>query len=130
MGAIYDTMLEATRELIDLNPQRVTWERYPLKDNGLGVMIPDTTQPPVAMSGVLRISHQSGGISENQVTDRGLTTNKSAYALWLPDLDLRVGDVITGEFGSIQKWTIGTVNQYFSEGTCYKKEAALLRADG
>jgi hypothetical protein len=108
----------------------VTWDRYPLKDNGMGVMIEDTTQPPAQMSGVLRISHQSGGISENQVTDRGLTTNKSAYALWLPDLDLRKDDIITGEFGSIQKWKIGTVSPYFSEGKCYKKEAALVRADG
>jgi hypothetical protein len=130
MGILYDAMFETTADLIQLNPQRVTWDRYPLKDNGLGVMIEDTDQQPEQLDGVIRISHQSGGVSENQVTDRGLTTNKSAYAVWLPDLDLREGDIITGEFGSIQRWKIGTINPYFSEKKCYKKEAVLTRADG
>ena len=130
MGALWDSLFDGVYELIDLNPVKITWERFPLVDNGRGVLVVDTGAEPEKHDAWVRISHQKGGVQDTTVAATGLTTNQSMYVLMLFDVDLREGDIITAETGAIRKWKVGVVDELSVEGECYAKQAPLVRADG
>jgi hypothetical protein len=127
---LWESHYEGIKQLIEINPVLITWERYPLMDNGLGTMIEDTAAAPVTKKAVVRISHQGGGVQDTAVAPTGLTTNLSAYIVMLPHVDLREGEVITAKTGTIRKWRVGVVEDFIIEGHVYKREAPLVRADG
>jgi hypothetical protein len=127
---LWESHYEGIKQLIGINPVRITWDRYPLIDNGFGTMIEDTTAEPEPKKAVVRISHQSGGVQDTTVSPTGLTTNMSAYIVMLPNVDLREGEIITANTGTIKKWKVGVVEDFFVEGKSYKREAPLVRADG
>jgi hypothetical protein len=130
MGALFDSAYEGIQRLIDINPVYVTWSRYPLVDNGRGVLIPDTQAEPEVKSAWVRISHQAGGVQDTTVAATGHTTNLSLYLVMLPDVEVRDGDSITADTGPIREWKVGVVDELFIEGECYGKQAPLTRADG
>jgi hypothetical protein len=130
MGALWDSHYDGIARLIDINPVKITWGRYPLKDNGLGAMIADKEAEPEQRSAWARISHQKGGVQDTAVASTGLTTNQSMYLLALCDADLCEGDIVTADAGSIRKWKVGVVDELSVEGECYAKQAPLARADG
>jgi hypothetical protein len=127
---LWESHYEGIKQLIGINPVRVTWERYPLIDNGFGTMIEDTTATPELKKAVVRISHQAGGVQDTKVSPTGLTTNLSEYVVMLPQVDLREGEIITADTGTIMKWTVGVVDDLIIEGKPYARQAPLVRADG
>lgn len=130
MGALFDSAYEGMKRLIDINPVCVTWSRYPLVDNGRGGLTPDTRAEPEAKTAWVRISHQAGGVQNTTVAATGHTTNLSMYLIMLPEADIREGDIITADSGSIRTWKAGVVDELCLEGACYGKQAPLTRADG
>jgi len=132
MGAIWDSHYDGIKQLIDINPVKITWERYLMKDNGRenGVMIPDLSAAPEQKTAWVRISHRRSGVQDASAESTGFTTSFSMYLLALYDVDVREGEIITAETGAIQKWKIGAVNELFVDGECYAKQAPLERADG
>jgi hypothetical protein len=129
-GALWESHYDRIKQLIDVNPVKITWNRYPLKDNGRGVMIPDTAAEPERKEAWVRISHEAVKVQEAAAAPAGLSTNLSMFLLALYDVDLQTGDVITAEAGVIQKWKTGVVDELSVEGECYAKQAPLVRADG
>jgi hypothetical protein len=127
---LWESHYEGIRRLINVNPVLITRERYPLIDNGFGKMIEDTTAAPETKKAVVRISHQAGGVQDTKVAPAGLTTNLSGYVVTLPNVDLREGEVITANAGTIRKWTVGKVDDLMIEGRVYARQAPLVRADG
>jgi len=130
MGALWDSHYDGIKQLIEINPTKIVWNRYPQKDNGLGGMIDDKKATPEELSAWVRISHQKGGVQNTSVASTGLTTNLSMYVVALFDADLRENDIITADAGTIRRWKVGVVDELFIEGECYAKQAPLVRADG
>jgi hypothetical protein len=130
MGALWDSHYDGIVQLIDINPVKITWNRYPLKDNGFGGTIPDTSAAPAQKEAWARISHEAANVQQAAAGPAGLTTGFSMYLLALYDADLQAGDIITAEAGVIQKWKTGAVDGLSVEGECYAKQAPLSRADG
>jgi hypothetical protein len=130
VGALFDSAYEGIRQLIEVNPVWVSWNRYPLVDNGRGALIPDTQGEAEEKSAWVRISHQAGGVQDTTVAATGHTTNLSMYLVMLPEVDIREGDIITADTGAIRQWKTGVVDELFIEGECYCKQAPLTRADG
>ncbi|MCL2093025.1 MAG: hypothetical protein FWH12_02415 [Treponema sp.] len=127
---LWENHVEGVEQLIDINPVSITWDRYPVIDNGRGVMVPDPSAPPEKHQAWVRLSHQAGGVQDTSVASVGLTTNKSMYLLMLYNVDLRKDEIITVDFGPIRTWKVGVVDELFVEGECYAKQAPLVRADG
>jgi hypothetical protein len=127
---LWESHHEGIKQLIGINPVRITWERHLLIDNGFGTMIEDTGAVPETKKAVVRISHQAGGVQDTTVAPAGLTTNLSAYIVMLPNVDLRQGEVIMANTGTIQRWTVGMVDDLIIEGRVYARQAPLVRADG
>jgi hypothetical protein len=127
---LWGSHYEGIKQLINVNPVLITWERYPLVDNGFGEMIEDTTATPEEKKAVVRISHQSGGVQDTKVAPTGLTTNLSEYVVMLPNVDVREGEIITAKTGTIRKWKVGVVDDLIIEGRPYARQAPLVRADG
>jgi len=130
MGALWDSHYDGIKQLIDINPVKITWCSYPLKDNGRDVPVPDKSAEPEHKTAWVRISHQRSGVQDVSAAATGFTTHLSMYLLALYDVDLREGDIITAEIGTIQRWKVGVVNELFVEGECYAKQAPLMRAGG
>jgi hypothetical protein len=130
MGALLDSHYDGIVQLININPVKITWNRYPVKDNGYGELIPDTSAEPERKEAWVRISHEAAKVPTAAVTPVGPSTNLSMYLLALYDTDLQTGDVITADAGLIQKWKVGVVDELFIEGECYAKQAPLVRTDG
>ena len=130
MGALWDSHYDGIQQLIDINPTKITWPRYPLKDNGRGEMVPDAESAPESLTAWVRLSHQKGGVQNTAIAATGLTTNLTMYIVALHDTDLREGDIVTADAGAIRKWKIGAVDELSIEGECYAKQAPLVRADG
>jgi len=131
MSELWDSHYEGIKQLIDINPTKIIWKRYPLKDTGRGgSMIADTDSEPKELRAWVRISHQKGGVQNTTVAATGLTTNMSMYVVALFDVDLMEGDIITATTGVIKKWRVGVVDELSIEGACYAKQAPLVRADG
>ena len=130
MGALWDSHYDGIERLISINPVKITWDRYPVKDNGYGAMIPDSAADPEHKEAWVRISHQKDGVQDAAAAAAGLTTNLSMFLIALYDADLHEGDIITAEAGAIQKWKAGVVDELSVEGECYAKQAPLARADG
>jgi hypothetical protein len=127
---LWESHYEGIKQLIGINPVRITWERYPLIDNGFGEMIENTSATPETKKAVVRISHQSGGVQDTAVAPTGLTTNLSEYVVMLPQVDLREGEIITANTGTIKRWKVGVVDDLTIEGKPYARQAPLVRADG
>jgi hypothetical protein len=127
---LWESHYEGIKQLIEMNPVRITWERYPLIDNGFGTMIEDAAAVPETKKAVVRISHQAGGVQDTKVAPTGLTTNQSAYIVMLPNVDVREGEIITANTGTIRKWKVGVVDDLIIEGKPYMRQAPLVRADG
>jgi hypothetical protein len=127
---LWESCYEGIKHLIEINPVRVTWERYPLIDNGFGEMIEDTTATPETKQAGVRMSRQAGGVQDTNVAPAGLTTNMSEYIVMLPNVDLREGEIITADTGTIKKWKVGVVDDLIVEGRVYARQAPLVRADG
>jgi len=127
---LWDNHYDGVKQLIELNPVLVTWDRYPKKDNGYGAMVNDTEAQPEKLKAVVRLSHQSGGVQNTTVASTGLTTNLSMYILMLYDVDLQKDDIITADVGAIKTWKIGVIDELSIEGECYAKQAPVVRADG
>jgi len=130
MGVLWDSHYDGIRQLIDINPVKITWERYPDKDNDRDVPITDFSAVPEQKRAWVRISHQRGGVQDASAQATGFTTSFSMYLLALYDVDVRDGEIITAETGTVQKWKVGVVNELFVDGECYAKQAPLERADG
>jgi hypothetical protein len=130
MGVLWDSHFDGIEQLIEINPTKITWRRYLLKDNGRGEPIPDTSSAPEELTAFVRISHQKGGVQNTTVAATGLTTNLSMYVIALYDVDLREGDIITSDTMAIRKWKVGVVDELSVEGECYAKQAPLVRSDG
>jgi hypothetical protein len=130
MGALFDSAYEGIRQLIEVNPVLIRWKQYPRMDNGRGVLIPDTQGEPEEKTAWVRISRQAGGVQDTAVAAVGHTTNLSRYLVMLPDVDIREGEIITVDTGSIRTWKVGVVDELGIEGECYGKQAPLTRADG
>jgi|GEM_PF-2184971 len=130
MGTLWDNHYDGIRQLIDINPTRISWTRRPAKDNGRGGQMPDTEAEPEGFSAWARISHQKGGVRAAEAEATGLTTNLSMYVVTLYDADIREGDVIEADTGAIRKWQVGVVDELYVDGECYAKQAPLVRADG
>jgi CO/xanthine dehydrogenase Mo-binding subunit len=130
MGALFDSAYEGIQRLIEVNPVLIQWKRYPLMDNGRGMLIPDTQAEPEEKTAWVRISHQAGGVQDTSVAATGHTTNLSQYLVMLPEVDIRDGEIITTDTGSIRTWKVGVVDELIIEGECYGKQAPLTRADG
>ena len=130
MGAVWDSHYDGIKQLIDINPVKITWQRYPLKENARGEMITDTDAAQVEFSAWVRLSRQKGGVQNTSIASTGLTTNLSMYLLTLFDVDIREDEIITADAGLIKKWKVGVVDELSVEGECYAKQAPLVRADG
>jgi hypothetical protein len=130
MGALWDSHYDGIARLIDINPVKITWERYPMKDNGYGALIADKDAEPERKEAWVRISHEAAKVQEAATGPAGLTTNLSMYVLALYDVDLQTEDIITANAGVIQTWKVGVVDEFSVEGECYAKQAPLVRADG
>jgi len=130
MGALWDSHYDGIERLIDINPVKITWDRYPLKDNGYGTLIPDTDAVPQRKEAWVRISHEAAKVQETTAGTAGLSTSLSMFVLALYDVDLHTGDIITANAGAIQTWKVGVVDELSVEGECYAKHAPLVRADG
>ena len=133
MGSLWDDHHDGIRRLIDVNPTKITWNRYPLKDNGYGTMIDDTDAEPEdieRLSAWARISHRRGGVQEAAAEATGPTTSLTMYVIAPHDADLRQGDVIEADSGAIRRWRVEVVDELHVEGECYAKQAPLVRADG
>jgi hypothetical protein len=127
---LWESHYEGIKQLIEINPVLITWERYPLIDNGFGKMIEDTAATPEVKKAVVRISHQAGSVQDTKVAPTGLTTNLSGYIVMLPKVDLREGEIIAANTGTIRKWKAGVVDDLIIEGRVYARQAPLVRADG
>jgi len=112
------------------HPVEITWARYPLKDNGHGVLLPDFSAEPELKTAWGMISPHRNGVQDVSAGATGFTTSFSMYLLVLYDVDLREGEIITAKAGVIQTWKVGVVNELSVEGECYAKQAPLVRADG
>ena len=130
MGALWDEHYDGIRQLIDVNPTRITWQRHPLKENSRGEPVADMEAEPLELSAWARISHQSGGVRGAESAAGGITANFSTYVVALRGADLRQGDVITADAGAIRKWKVGVVDELAVDGEPYAMQAPLARADG
>ena len=130
MGVLWDSHYDGISRLIDINPVKISWRRWPLIDNGYGATVNDTSAEPEELSAWVRISQNKGGVQGAVTAAAGITTEQSMFMLALYDVDLREGDIAAAEAGAIRKWKIGVVEELSVEGECYAKQAQLLRADG
>ena len=129
MGALWDSHYDGIKQLIDLNPTEIKWQRYQQVDNGRGVMIDDIETAPEELTAWVRISHEKSGVQNKTAAPTGLSTSLSMYIVMLYDVDLHDGDIITTDNGPIRKWKVGPVDEFFIEEECYAKQAPLVRAD-
>jgi len=130
MGVLWDEHYDGIRQLIDVNPARIAWKRWPSKDNARGEAVDDLDADPEELSAWVRISQKSGGVQDAAAEATGLTTSLSMYVVALHDADLREGDVIEASAGAIGRWKVGVVDELSVDGECYAKQAPLVRADG
>jgi hypothetical protein len=130
MGALWDSHYDGIKQLIDINPTKITWHRYSQKDNGRGVMIDDNDADLEEYTAWVRLSHQKSGVQNTAAASTGLTTNLSMYLLMLYDVDIQENEIFTVNTGTIARWKVGVVDELSVEGECYAKQAPLVRSDG
>ncbi len=112
--------------LIKFNPSVAKRWVYPMKDNGLGVMIPDLDKQPEIKMEAVRLSHESGSVPTNAVGVTGLSTNASCFLNLYHDSQLEEGNII-GIDG--QGWKVGHVEPAKAEGETYGKHCPLFKAN-
>jgi hypothetical protein len=117
---------DGVQQLILENPTMLTVKRYPLKDNGMGQMIPDMESVPYVFVARVRLSHESSSIARNSSTPAGSGTSLSMYVLTDFSAPLQEGDCIDA-LG--EHWTVGPVNVMRYLMRIHSTEAPLVKVE-
>jgi hypothetical protein len=80
---------------INQSPSRISIDRYTTKDNGFGVMVPDTSGTKTTYTYRVRISHERSGVQKIQEYDAGLDTSLSLWVLAPHTATLNANEVFT-----------------------------------
>lgn len=113
---------EVHESKIALNEIEVSFFLYPLKDNGSGKHIPDTTKNPSLITETARLVRESGSVPTNTTTSVGLVTNQKFFAELHDDSQaFETAVLIDGSDG----WKCAPIDRLEQNGECYGKRTSL-----